>query len=48
MISSLPKKLSIFESVIVVHFTLVMCNDFFFFFFLVNHLSIEKLKKLSY
>ena len=47
MISSLPKKLSIFESVIVVHFTLVMCNDFFFFFF-VNHLSIEKLKKLSY
>lgn len=45
MISSLPKKLSIFESVIVVHFTLVMCNDFFF---LVNHLSIEKLKKLSY
>ena len=32
MISSLPKKLSIFESVIVVHFALVMCNDFFFFF----------------
>ena len=30
MISSLPKKLAIFESVIVVHFMLVMCNDFFF------------------